>query len=157
VRSVSFADMPAAVFLMRLRALAGGSLDAEPPDPRPILDLMAQPGTGFLPLDVSDPSEVVYGMVGRPWTNEAPPPVATAEEFLAFAQPGHIKVAFNIRVSDEGGGVSRVSTETRTLGNDAGAQRVFARYWRIIYPGSAIIRRVWLDAIVSKAEAPEEP
>ena len=41
--------------------------------------------------------------------------------------------------------------QTRTLGNDDEAQRVFARYWRLIYPGSAIIRRVWLDAILSRA------
>jgi hypothetical protein len=154
VRQVSIADMPAAVFLMRLRAIAGGELAAPPPDTRPILDMMAQPGSGFLPLDVSDPAELVYGMVGRPWTNEAPPPVSTPEQFLAFDQPGHIRVAFNIRTIDEGGGIFRVSTETRTLGNDDSARRLFSRYWRLIYPGSAIIRRVWLDAIISRAERP---
>jgi hypothetical protein len=151
VRRVSIADMPAAVFLMRLRALAGGHGDTSPPDSRPILDLMSRPGTGFLPLDVSDPAEVVFGMAGRPWANEPPPPVHTPEEFLAFSEAGHIRVAFNIRVRDEGDGTCLVSTETRTLGNEGEAQRVFARYWRLIYPGSAIIRRVWLDAIISRA------
>jgi len=153
VRHVSFADMPAAVFLMRLRALAGGELRrGAPQEPRPVLDLMAEPGSGFLPLDTSDPGEIVYGMAGRPWTNEPPPSVTTPEEFLAFREPGQIRVAFNIRIVDEGSGVLRVSTETRTLGNDAEARRVFARYWRLIYPGSAIIRRVWLDAIIARAE-----
>ncbi len=154
VRQVSFADMPAAVFLMRLRALAGGELEAPLLDRRPILDLMSRPGSGFLPLDVEDPAEVVYGMVGRPWTHEPPPPVTTPGQFLAFHHPGHIKVAFNIRVVDEGEGLFRVSTETRTLGNDPEARRLFGRYWRLIYPGSSIIRRVWLDAIIARAEQP---
>jgi hypothetical protein len=160
IQRVSMADMPAAVFLMRLRALAGGETDPPPPDPRPILDMMSQPGTGFLPLDTSDPTELVYGMAGRPWVNEAPPPVRTPEEFLAFDQPGHIREAFNLRVRDEGDGWCLVSTETRTLGNDDEARRVFARYWRLIYPGSAIIRRVWLDAIIARARegaGPGEP
>jgi hypothetical protein len=152
-RQVSFADMPAAVWLMRVRDLAGGRASDASPSPRPILDMMAQPGTGFLPLDVSDPREIVYGMVGKPWTNEPPPPVRTAEQFLSFAEPGQIRVAFNIRIVDEGGGRVRISTETRTLGNDAEARRLFSRYWRIIYPGSAIIRRVWLDAIAARARA----
>jgi hypothetical protein len=151
VQRVTVADMPAAVFLMRLRALAEGRWGTPPPDSRPILDVMSQPGTGFLPLDVSNPAEVVFGMAGRPWTGEPPPPVRTPEEFLAFSEPGHIRVAFDIRVRDEGDGTCLVSTETRTLGNDDEAQRVFARYWRLIYPGSAIIRRVWLDAIISRA------
>jgi hypothetical protein len=151
VRRVSLADMPAAVFLMRLRALADGQLDGRAPDPQPILDMMDTPGSGFLVLDVSDPSELVYGMVGRPWVNELPPAIATPEQFLAFDEPGHIRVAFDIRVRDEGEGVFRISTETRTLGNDEGAQRLFARYWRLIYPGSAIIRQVWLDAIIARA------
>ncbi len=153
-RRVSLADMPAAVWLMRVRALAGGRVAKRPINPRPILDMMAQPGTGFLPLDVSDPREIVYGMVGQPWTNQPPPRITTAEQFQAFTAPGQIRVAFNIRIVDEGQGRVRLSTETRTLGNDAQSRRLFARYWRIIYPGSAIIRRVWLDAIAARAVRP---
>jgi hypothetical protein len=152
MRDVSFADMPAAVFLMRLRAMASGDFSAPPVDSRPILDMISEPGTGFLPLDVSDPSELVYGMVGRPWVTESPPDVSGPGEFLEFDEPGHIRVAFNIRMVELDDGRYRVSTETRTLGNDAEARRVFARYWRVIYPGSAIIRRVWLDAIIRRAE-----
>jgi hypothetical protein len=152
IRQVSFADMPLADLLMRIRALAGGGAEGGAADPTPILELMTQTGTGFLPLDVSDPSELVYGMVGKPWSNEPPPPVTTPEEFLVFDEPGNIRVAFNLRVVEEGDGAFRVTTETRTLGNDPRARRVFGRYWRIIYPGSAIIRKVWLDAIVSRAE-----
>jgi hypothetical protein len=78
--------------------------------------------------------------------------VRTPDQFLAFTRPGCIRVAFDLRVVEEGGGMVRVSTETRALGNDEDARRTFARYWRMIYPGSAIIRKVWLDAIVARAE-----
>ncbi|MDD5564717.1 MAG: hypothetical protein PHQ91_13470 [Thermoanaerobaculaceae bacterium] len=149
VRQVSLADMPAAVLLMRIRAAAGGRFRGSPPDPRPLLDTMLGPGSGFLALDLSDPSELVLGMVG--FVHKPRPPVTTPEQFVAFTAPDGIRVAFNLRVVDEGGGVVRVSTETRSLANDDAAQRTFARYWRIIYPGSAIIRRVWLDAIVARA------
>jgi hypothetical protein len=33
------------------------------------------------------------------------------------------------------------------------AHRTFAVYWRIIRPGSGIIRRSWLEAIKRRAEA----
>jgi hypothetical protein len=35
--------------------------------------------------------------------------------------------------------------------NSSGARRRFAVYWRLIYPGSAIIRRMWLGAIERRA------
>ncbi len=151
-RAVSLADMPVAVFLMRLRAMAGGKFRGGGMLDRPILDMMARPGSGFLALDLSDPGELLLGMVGKPWAGERPPRVSNADEFRAFRAPGQIRVAFDIRVTDLGDGTVRVSTETRSLGNDDAARREFARYWRIIYPGSAIIRRVWLDAMIARAE-----
>jgi hypothetical protein len=150
VRQVSLADMPAAVVLLRIRAAAGGHFRGSPPDPRPILDTMFQPGSGFLALDVDDPRELVYGMVG--FVHQPPPPVTTPEQFAAFASSGGIRVVFNLRVVPEDDGRVRVSTETRCLANGDEARRTFAGYWRLIYPGSAIIRRVWLDAIVDRAE-----
>jgi hypothetical protein len=36
--------------------------------------------------------------------------------------------------------------------SDARAERRFAAYWRVIYPGSAWIRRMWLRAIKARAE-----
>jgi hypothetical protein len=149
VRQVSLADMPAAVLLLRIRAAAGGHFRGSAPDPRPILDTMFQPGSGFLALDVDDPRELVYGMVG--FVHQPPPPVTTPEQFAAFASPGGIRVVFNLRVVSEDDGVVRVSTETRCLANGDAARQTFAGYWRLIYPGSAIIRRVWLDAIVDRA------
>ena len=151
VREVSLADMPVAVWLLRIRAAAGGRFRTVPPDARPLLDLMLQPGSGFLALDTSDPRELVYGMVG--FVHKPKPPVTTPEQFAAFTEPGGIRVAFNLRTVPEPDGTVRLSTETRCLANGDEARRTFAGYWRIIYPGSAIIRRVWLDAIAARALA----
>jgi hypothetical protein len=148
VREVSLADMPAAVVLLRIRAAAVGRFHGSPPDSRPILDTMFQPGSGFLALDLADPGELVYGMVGFV---HKPPPVTTPEQFAAFTSPEGLRVVFNLRVVQGSEGVVRISTETRCLANGAAARRTFAGYWRLIYPGSAIIRRVWLDAIVDRA------
>lgn len=150
IREVSLADMPAAVVLLRIRAAAFGRFRASPPDPRPILDAMFQPGSGFLALDTADPGEFVYGMVG--FVHKPPPAVTTPAQFAAFSDAGGIRVAFNLRAVPGDGGTVRLSTETRCLANGDDARRAFARYWRIIYPGSAIIRRVWLDAIIARAE-----
>jgi hypothetical protein len=35
--------------------------------------------------------------------------------------------------------------------NSPWARRGFAAYWRVIYPGSALIRRMWLRAIARRA------
>lgn len=149
---VSLADMPAARVLVRLRDIASGKLAAPPADTTPLIDLFTRPGQGSLLLDGSRAQEIVVGLIGRPWKDEPPPQVGSAADFLAFNLAGHVRVVFDIRTVDEGSGVVRVSTETRILGNDTRARRLFARYWRLIYPGSAIIRRVWLDAIIARAE-----
>jgi hypothetical protein len=44
-------------------------------------------------------------------------------------------------------------SETRVHTTDAAAERRFAAYWRLIYPGSAFIRRMWLEAIRQRAES----
>jgi hypothetical protein len=55
----------------------------------------------------------------------------------------------NFRVEGDG----RVTTETRVFARTDEARREFAVYWRIIRPGSGIIRRSWLEAIKRRAEA----
>jgi hypothetical protein len=57
----------------------------------------------------------------------------------------------NFLVLPDGKGGSLVSTETRIHASDAAARRRFAAYWRVIYPGSALIRRMWLRAIRRRA------
>jgi hypothetical protein len=57
----------------------------------------------------------------------------------------------NFLLVEQDGG-TRLETETRVLATDANSYEGFARYWRVIGPGSAAIRRVWLRAIARRAE-----
>src|SRR5438477_4329762 len=120
---------------------------AAPPD-RPLLDVALQ--SGFLLLAEDPPRELVFGtlLCGRLPRLSRPEP----RDFAEFERPGFCKVAMNFRLRDEGGGWVRLTTETRVLALDAFARRRFAAYWRVISPGSAFIRRMWLDAVKRRAE-----
>jgi len=82
----------------------------------------------------------------------APPEISTLEQFTLFNQPGYVKVAVNFRFITNDNNETILSTETRNCGITPKDNRVFGFYWRIIYPGSAIIRRVWLDTIRKNAQ-----
>lgn len=58
----------------------------------------------------------------------------------------------NFFMEDAGGGWTRLTTETRVHATDLKSRRRFAAYWRTIYPGSALIRVMWLRAIKARAE-----
>jgi hypothetical protein len=59
-----------------------------------------------------------------------------------------------VRIEDAGAGHCRVTTETRVQATDKAARSTMSKYWRLIYPGSGLIRRAMLDAIRVRAEAP---
>jgi len=67
--------------------------------------------------------------------------------------PPHVILAtMNFLVTPDGHGGSLVSTETRVFAESEYAVHRFSLYWRIIQPGSDIIRRMWLRAIKKRAE-----
>jgi hypothetical protein len=77
--------------------------------------------------------------------------------FLQPLPPGFALATFNFLVTPDGPDRSVVSTETRVFATSAAARRRFAAYWRVIYPGSAMIRRMWLRAIERRATSPGVP
>jgi len=114
---------------------------------RPILDVALR--SGFVLLREEPGREIAFGAVVC-CAPRVPP--RSAEEFQALS--GSLaRAVMNFHVEDAGGGRSRLVTQTRVAATDAEAERVFARYWRVIYPGSALIRRMWLRAIKTRAEA----
>jgi hypothetical protein len=115
---------------------------------RPILDVAL--GSGFVLLREEPGREIVIGAVvccGRRFPPRSP------EEFQAL-QGSLARAAMNFHVEPVGPGASRLVTQTRVAATDPPATRRFAAYWRVIYPGSALIRRMWLRAIKARAEAP---
>jgi len=126
------------------------------PGQQPIIDVAVR--TGFHLLVDRPPHEVAIGSVVVAPPRTGPPPDAeqrrrfTSEEFKALAQPGFAKATANFSVHDLGNGSSRLDTETRIFATDRAALRRFTAYWRIIFPGSSILRSTWLSAIKRRAE-----
>lgn len=108
---------------------------------RPLIDVALS--SGFVMLADDSPREIVIGAVV-----DAPAGAARARgaDIIRHPPPGYSVAAMNFRLVPDGGG-TLVSTETRVFSNGSEATRRFARYWRVIYPGSALIRRMWLRAI----------
>jgi hypothetical protein len=120
------------------------------PATRPILDVATR--TTFVRL-ADQPDEIVAGtLVLKPWGVRRRSDVSPAW-FRDVAGPGYAKGVMNFRVEPRAGGGSRVTTETRVFATDDWSKRRFAAYWRVIYPGSALLRRTWLRAIRRRAEA----
>ena len=112
--------------------------------------------TGFLVLADAPGRELVLGVAG-PASRSARERDASrdasrsAREFAASAD-GYASIALNFRIARDDRGGSVLSTETRVFAPDDWTRRRLAAYWRVILPGSALIRRGWLDAIRRRAE-----
>jgi hypothetical protein len=118
---------------------------------KPLYEQM--PASGFLFLAEGPGREVVGSEIGQMWKplGGSAPTIRDARQFVAFEEPGYAKVAMNFFVEPADRG-TRLTTETRIMTTDAVSRRRFALYWRVIYPGSALIRRSWLRAAKRRAE-----
>ncbi len=121
-----------------------------PPQHEPIL--AAAMRTGFLPLADDADREIVVGLIGST-AGRGALLKPTPEDFKVLNGPGIAKVAMNFHIAQTDAGHCTLTTETRIYTTDARAKRMFATYWRVIYPGSALMRRMWLRAIKRRAEA----
>ena len=131
----------------RGRALPEGILNV--PKGQPILDVATR--TSFQLLAEEPGREIVLGtlVVAPPGHQKS---TVTLQEFKTLRAPGFALAAINFRVNPAGRDAALVTTETRVYATDASARRRFACYWRVIYPGSALIRHMWLLAIKRRAE-----
>ena len=123
-------------------------LDA--PDEKPLLDVATK--TTFLLLADERPHELVIATVVAAPPSIRAPARLTPQIFRKTLQPGVALATMNFFVRPDEHGGSIVSSETRVYANDAPGVRRFAVYWRIIHPGSDIIRRMWLRAVKLRAE-----
>lgn len=121
-----------------------------PPD-KPLLAVAMR--SGFMKLAEEPDREIVLGtLVGAPQGAQIKKD-PTPEDFKTLHAPGFAPAAINFRLEDAGNGEALLTTETRVYATDASVQKRFAPYWRVIYPGSALIRVMWLRAIKRRAEA----
>jgi hypothetical protein len=112
----------------RLRQADGGTILSPPATSEPILDVALR--TTFRRISDRRPREfVVATTVGR-----------------------GVTAMMNFLVEPATGGTSELLTETRVFAETPAASRAFGAYWHTIYPGSSLIRYMWLRAIKTRAE-----
>jgi hypothetical protein len=140
-----------------------------PPPHTPLLEVATR--TSFIKLAEEPDQEFLVGTLvaaPRAWR---PSGERTPQAFMALersGQPGFALAAMNFRLEDcvppapappsasSPASCTQLTTETRIYTTDASTRRSFARYWRVIYPGSSLIRSMWLRAIKKRAEKPAQ-
>lgn len=152
-RESTFGDMTSLAMLLKVRGAAirtpaprGGDLQ----DKR-VLDAFS--ASGYL-LDGSDHEIVLFGAANV--RKQRRPDVRTAQQFVDYRERGSVKMAFDIRAEEAGDGWSVLSTETRVMALDDATRSGMGRYWRLIVPGSGLLRRQWLDGIRRRAESADQ-
>jgi hypothetical protein len=125
------------------------------PEHLPILDVALR--TSFVRLAEDAERELVIGTTVIAPRGAAVP--RTRDEFRTLTGRGFAVAAMNFRIERDPSGGSLLTTDTRVFATDPATRRSFARYWSVIYPGSALIRREWLRAIARGAggSAPQAP
>ena len=82
--------------------------------------------------------EIVFGAVTKPWEADPEFRGIPASDFLAFHEPGYVKIAWTLRADAISGDESMFRTETRVRTTDAAARSKFRRYWAFASPGVAL-------------------
>jgi hypothetical protein len=95
---------------------------------------------------------VVLGTVTQPWHGDVRFLTLTPDAFVAFDEPGYVKILSVIAVEPVGSTASIVRTETRVATTDPVARARFRRYWAVFSPGIVLIRRALLRLVRREAE-----
>jgi uncharacterized protein YndB with AHSA1/START domain len=135
----------------RLTGRRGRRVEGE----KPLWDQLL--AAGFTVLAERPGEEIVLGIIDQFWKlrGGASQRIESAEDFLAFAEPGYGKAVMDFRLMPEDGG-TRLWTTTRVHVTDPASRKRFGRYWRVIRPGSGLIRRSLLRAFKRRAERGQE-
>jgi hypothetical protein len=153
IRDSTFRDMRSLSALLRVRGEFVRSHEAQkfPYDMR-ILDSFAK--SGYV---LGDSDSEILAVGGANVRAQRPLQLGSLQAFADYNEPGGIKIAFDFTVEDAGNGLCFVTAETRLLATDSETRRGVGRYWRLIVPGSGLLRLQWLDGIKRRAESATEP
>lgn len=153
VRQSTFGDLKSLDTLLKIRAAVlrvpfqGGDALKR----KRVLDAFSEAGY----LNGGNEHEVALFGVWNARANRRPD-VKTMQDFVAYREAGGLKIAYSFSVEDAGDGWCKLSTETRVMTLDDATRRGMGRYWRLIVPGSGLLRRQWLDGIKQRAESVPE-
>lgn len=106
----------------------------------------------FVLLEEAPPREIVLGITGRFWALTAEIVRIPPEKFREPLPVGLAQAAWNFEVTAVPGG-AELATETRIRCADPATLRAFRRYWRLVAPGSGLIRHAILGQVRREAMA----
>jgi hypothetical protein len=129
----------------RLAALRRGGLR---------LDALA--AGGFTTL-ATTPEAVVFGLTGRFWTLGGGIVPTDPATWPAGPPPGMAQAAWSFEIAEHAPGRTWLVTETRVRCADAETRRTFGRYWRVVRPGSGLLRHIMLRRVRRWAEQQPAP
>jgi hypothetical protein len=125
----------------------------QPPPPDEPLRLGDLPDHGeWVTLGDDPPRELTFGVIGRFWSGETVWETIDAADFVAFDHPGFAKIACSVSLRPYGSARTLVSYEARTYGVDVESSARFLRYWRLVWPGVAMVMRAFLRAVAEEVE-----
>lgn len=150
VRDSTFGDMKSLGTLLKIRGavLRSPFNDSGDFQKRRVVDAFSEAGY----MAGGSEHEIVMCGVWNARLNRRPD-VHTLQELTAYGEQGAVKMGYDFNVEDAGEGWSILSTETRVVATDNATRRGMGRYWRLIVPGSGLLRRQWLDGIKQRAES----
>jgi hypothetical protein len=104
----------------------------------------------FIFLAATPPQEIVLGITGRFWKLAPEVVPVPPEQFRETLPVGLAQAAWNFEITAAPGG-SELATETRIRCADPATLRQFKRYWRLVAPGSGLIRYAILSQVRREA------
>jgi hypothetical protein len=111
--------------------------------------MLASFTSGWFRTLADDPGrEIVFGRAH----GGSPAHILTPDEFGRLESAPMLKIAMNFHIRELDASHCTLTTETRVYAAGGHILRGFATYWRLIYPGSSLIRHEWLRAIKLRAE-----
>jgi hypothetical protein len=143
-------DLPSIRAIIKLRELAlGGEPDARP-HPEALLEQMQS--IGWVVLAERAGREVVLGAATQPWLAAPVFRPIPADAFMAFSEPGFVKITWTLGADPIDDTHAIFHTETRVCTTDAEARDRFRKYWSYVAPGVALIRLALLRPLKHEAE-----
>lgn len=136
--------------IFKVREFAFGSTPDERHRPQALVPQMLS--LGWAVLAEVPAREMVIGAVTKPWEPNPRFRAIPAEQFAAFDEPDYVKIIWSLRADPLDVNESIFRTETRALATNDLARLKFRRYWALVSPGVALIRRMSLGPLKTEAE-----
>ena len=153
VRNFDLARSPFITALFSLRTLPDRLLGHAAQHEQLRIDELTAADSGFRILDES-PSSITVGAIGKVWQPLISFVEVTTAQYASFAEPGWVKVAWELGCERRGSGVTRIAIEVRVAATDEFAWRRFVDYFRVIGPFSHFIRRHMLSLVATDLGTP---